>query len=125
MDNNHKRALESGLLIIERYLHNIEIKLMQKDRESKAILYFVSDDLKLKTKEGMLKVIPLILNDIRQIKKAFELETRKESARRQFYGELSEMWVILEDLMPEKLEAYGKVSKTDRERLRPHILKRI
>lgn len=107
MDENHKRALASGLLIIERYLHQLEIKLLQEGKGPAAILYFVSDDLKSRTKTGMLKIITLMLNEIRQIKEAFELEPSEESARRQVYGELSEIWVILEDLMLEKLEVYG------------------
>jgi len=122
MDEIHKRVLKSGLLVIERRLHQMENQLLKDVERRDTIIYSVSDDLKSSTKTEMLEFITVMLHEIRQIKEVFKLEPSKESTRREIYGELSEIWVTLEELMPEKLESYGKVPETDGEMLRSHIL---
>lgn len=120
MNESHERALISGLFIIEKSLHQIE-SLLQKGEKSNTIIYFVSDDLKSSTKKGMMESVILMLNEIRRLKEVFKLKPREEPIRRRIYAEISGIWVILEDLMPEKFEAYGKLSENEKELLRPLI----
>ena len=123
MDESHRMALRSGLLIIEKHLHRIRSELGHEYDSSNSILYHARDNIDPKSKTKILNVVNSLLEEVRQIKETFKLEVVKESVGWKVYNALGEIWSILEDLRPEKLEAYGEMSNPDRELLRPHILK--
>ena len=122
IDANHRRALQSGLLMIERNLHQMKDDLERTDGSS-FVLYSIINDVDPKSRTRILNLIPSILDEIRQIREEFGLDADRVSAKRRIYTALSEIWVNLEDSRPEKLEAYGHMSRNDRERLRPRILR--
>jgi hypothetical protein len=123
MDENHKRALRSGLIIVEKLLHEICDDLSQNSDHATPILYSKINDVDQRSAKKLRKITTSMLDVIRQIKEKFELGSNQESVRRQVYSRLSGIWTILEDLRPEKLEAYGRMYKADSELLGPYILR--
>jgi len=124
MNESPRRALGSSLLIIERDLHTIIEKLQQASKDSGSILESSIYDVDPQTKKRMLSVTASMLDEIRELKETFKLEKSDHSLSRWVYSVLTEIWIILEDLRPEKLvKAYGRISDTDRKLLEPHILR--
>ena len=119
MDENHRRALRSNLLVVERDLHYIRSQL--ESRVNKSVSYFTRNDIGPETKRKVLTMTKTMLDEIEQIVEKFSLESKEESVRRNILGALSEIWTILPDSRPEKLKAYGSMSGRDRELLTPHI----
>jgi hypothetical protein len=119
MDENHRRALRSNLLVVERDLHYIRSQL--ESYVNKSASYFTRNDIGPETKRKVLTMTKTMLDEIEQIMDKFNLESKEESARRNIRGALSEIWTILEETRPEKLKAYGSISERDRELLTPHI----
>jgi len=123
MDENHKRALRSGLIVVEKLLHEICNDLVQNGDHTTSILYAKINDVDPRSAKKLLNLTESMLDVIRQIKEKFDLGSNQESIRSLVYSRLSEIWTILEDLRPEKLKAYGQMSKADSELLRPYILR--
>jgi len=124
MNESPRRALGSSLLIIERDLHTITEKLEQASMDSGSILESSIYDVDPQTKKRILNVAASMLDEIRQLKETFKLERSDQSLSRWVYSVLTEIWIILQDLRPEKLaKAYGRISDTDRKLLEPHILR--
>jgi hypothetical protein len=123
MDENHKRALRSGLIVVEKLLHEICNDLVQNGDHTTSILYAKINDVDPRSAKKLLNLTESMLDVVRQIKEKFDLGSNQESIRSLVYSRLSEIWTILEDLRPEKLKAYGQMSKADSELLRPYILR--
>jgi len=123
MDENHKRALRSGLIVVEKLLHEICDDLVQNGDHTTSILYAKINDVDPRSAKKLLNLTESMLDVIRQIKEKFDLGSNQESIRSLVYSRLSEIWTILEDLRPEKLKAYGQMSKADSELLRLYILR--
>lgn len=121
MDENHKRVLSNSLLIIEKDLRNITVELKQAGETRDTIFYSKVNDIDQMAATRILGGTQSMLQEIKRIKEEAELETREESMRREVYSLIIEIWTLLEDLRPEKLDAYGTLSKRDKELLRPHI----
>jgi hypothetical protein len=121
MDENHKRVLSNSLLIIEKDLHNITVELKQARETRDTIFYSKVNDIDQMTAIRILGGAQSMLQEIKRIKGEAELETKEESIRKEVYNLIIEIWTLLEDLRPEKLDAYGTLSKRDKEHLRPHI----
>ena len=123
MDENHTRVLGSALLIVEKQIHRIIRELDASDK-SQLIMYSIKDDLDQASKAKILGTSLSMLDKIDQIKELFRLGVGEESTKRRIISVLlSSIWVILEELNPEKMRGYGEISSTsDRELLRRHIL---
>jgi len=124
MNENHRRALGSSLQLIERYLNMISEELDREGKNLSSILDSIIYDVDPHTKKKILNVAASMLDEIRQLKETFKLERNEKSLRRWVYSTLVGVWIILEDLRPEKLtKAYGRMSDADKKLLGPHILK--
>jgi len=122
MNENHERVLRSTLLIIEKQIHQIKSELNASDKPN-LIMYSIKDDLDQAARTKILDIASSMLTKISQVKEAFGLvEVKEESVRRDIIGALTLIWVILHESTPEKMENYGRMSASDRELLRPHIL---
>lgn len=122
MQDNHNRVLASGLLVIERRLHQIGQDLRQVGEESDSILESTINDIDPKMRKRVIAVVQSMLDEINQIKELFNLEPAKKSLRWEITTMLSEIWTILEDLRPEKISgAYGHMSDGAQHALRPRI----
>lgn len=119
MDESHRRALGSGLRWVEHNLREIVQDLESEEGASEdgAILYRKMDDIKDEIARKVLATISSMLNEIALIKQNCKLETRAESRRKDDQSRLDEIWVVLEDLRPEKLDDFGKLSKADKDSL--------
>ena len=73
------------------------------------------------SREEILKAVNLMLDEISKIKHEFMLESRSQSLTGTINGRFGEVWVVLEDLQPEKLQNYGELSDQGKATLRPHI----
>jgi hypothetical protein len=123
MNESHRRALGSSLLIIEKDLHMITEKLEQDNKDFGSILQSTTYDVDPQTKKKILNIATSMLDEIRQLKEKFKLERDEKSLSHWVYSTLIEIWIILEDLRPEKLKAYGQMSDIDKKLLEPNILK--
>ncbi len=121
MDENHKRVLSNSLLIIEEDLRNISSELQQAGETRDTIFYSKVNDIDQMTATRILNGTQSMLQEIKRIKEETKLETREESIRKEVYSSITEMWTLLEDIRPERLGAYGSLSKRDKELLRPHV----
>lgn len=119
MDENHRGALRTSLLVVERDLRAIIQDLTIKSAEG--ILYRVREDVNPEARQEVLKIVNMMLEEISKIKRAYHLEIREQSLVALTNGRLGEAWVILEDLRPEKLDDYGKLPETEKDIIRPHI----
>jgi len=69
------------------------------------------NDIDPKTRKKIHDVVTSMLDEINQIKELFNLEPAEKSLRWAITSMLSEIWMILEDLRPEKISrAYGQMS---------------
>jgi hypothetical protein len=121
LDENHKRVLSNSLLIIEEDLRYISSELQQAGETRDTIFYSKANDIDRTTTTRILSGAESMLQEIKRIKEEGELETRKESIRKEVYSLITEIWTLLEDLRPERLKAYGPLSEKDKELLKPQI----
>ncbi len=121
MDENHKRVLSNSLLIIEEDLRSISSELQQAKGTRDTIFYSKVNDIDQMTATRILSGAQSMLQEIKRIKEEAGLETREKSIRKEVYSLILEIWTLLQDMRPEKLKAYGPLSKRDKELLRPHI----
>jgi hypothetical protein len=125
MDYNHTRILRIRLILIESHLRSIISELGRSDANNLTfILYSIRNDVSFGTRTEMLSTVNSMLDEIRQMKENFALESEEQSIRKDVLGHLNGIWTTLEDTIPEKLaKGYGNMSKFDEELLRPYILK--
>jgi hypothetical protein len=121
MDDNHRRALRSSLLVVERDLHYVRNQL--ESDASRSASYFTRNDVSPETRRKVLAMTQIMLDEVERIMKKFDLESKEESVRRNILGVLSEVWTILEETRPERLKAYGSLSEREAELLVPHVQK--
>jgi len=121
LDDNHKRALSTSLLIIEKDLRNIAGELQRAGGTRDTIFYSKVNDIDQMKATRILSGVQSMLQEIKRVKEEAELGTRKESIEKEVYSLLIEIWTLLEDLRPERLTAYGPLTEKDKELLRPQI----
>lgn len=113
-------ALLSSLRWIEKNLRSVS-QQFEKQRASSTILFYKTNDLEEQQQEKIKACIKSMLDEIKQMAQEYHLSAREESLRADTRSRLGEIWVVLEDLRPEKLEEFGKLSADDRDSLGKHI----
>ena len=63
-----------------------------------------------------------MLNENKPIKEIFEIKFKDIKLRAEISAELGEIWIILDDLIPERLKAYGKLSVSEKTLIEPPVL---
>lgn len=81
--------------------------------KSEFVLYKVEDDIDPQSKHRIIMTVNLMLNEIKQMKGNFQLESEVKSSERIILGHINEVWILLEELMPKKLKRYGEMSESD------------
>ncbi|MCW4004023.1 MAG: hypothetical protein NWE95_08965 [Candidatus Bathyarchaeota archaeon] len=114
LSESHERALSSSLYIIEDNLQRIKALLKQTGENEQTITYRRVGKISPESKCKALEAIVEMLNEIKQIKETFELETEKINLRAEISAALDEVWIILVDLAPDRLKAYGELSETEK-----------
>ncbi len=112
LDHNVRRAIQSGLYIVERGLNEIARELTQS-REM-AVLYQTRSDVDDKARRLILEKLRAMHERILRVKEEYELHTETYSLRKSIYIQLMSIWTILQDLRPETLLAYGDIDVSER-----------
>jgi hypothetical protein len=119
---SHERALGSSLWVIESNLQRIKASLSEGNSAEQTVTYRVRDNVDSESKPRILEVITDMLEEIRQMKDTFELKTEERSLKAEIAAALTEIWIILVDLEPERLNGYGELSESDKALIEPHLL---
>jgi len=119
MNENHRRALQNNFEYIEKEVE--EIKLMLEDEKHDFIMYRIKQDVDEKRKQKIYSVLKVILNKINEMKHLLKLETQTEYTNRNVRSLLNDIWITLEESMPEGLKGYGSLSDNDKEFLIHHL----
>jgi hypothetical protein len=122
MDYNHKRILRIRLLLIESHLRDIISKLGSDTSNSTFILYSIRNNISSEARIKVISIVNSMLDEIRQMKENFILESEEKSLRSNILGHLQAIWTTLQDSRPEKMSGYGTFSELDKELLGPRIL---
>jgi hypothetical protein len=121
LSEGHKRRLTVSLFIIEKDLRRIKSALKGGHPE-RAIFYRCIDNVNSASKPRIIAAISDMLNEIKEMKEILELETEDIELRADISAALDEIWVILEELRPEKLKGYGQLSESDKALIEPHVI---
>ncbi len=122
---SHERALRSSLIVIEYNLQRVRTLLNEGNPTHRTITYRRADNLSQASKPIMVDLIDDILVEIRQMKEVFELKSEQINIRAEISAALDEIWIILVDLEPERLKAYGELSESEKGLIEPHTCQYI
>lgn len=115
--------LGNDLRFVEIRLRTI-IDILDSNTNSPAfLLYSIKYDVDPDTRKKILHSIDVMLNEIRELTKEFDLEGRAESLKRKIDVNLEEIWTTLLDTRPEKMRGMDKMSASDEDSVRSYILK--
>jgi len=119
MDENVRRALQSGLYIVEKNLNRIRNTLQHAEEAS--VLYSTKDDIEPELKGMLLAIMFSMVEVIKLLKGTFDLQAQQETTRRHVCSYLFENWKILHECKPKRLRGYGELGMQERELLDHHI----
>lgn len=117
---SHRNSIRSSLLVTERHLRSIQYKL-EHESDANTIMYRSIGILELGSKLRILKLINAMLEEISEIREEFNLEVSDEDLVGEVAASLSEIWVVLEEITPDHLVAYGPVSKKEKYLIGPKV----
>ncbi len=119
VSQTHSRVLATGLMVVEDNLRRIR-NLFDETGWRAMVAY--SDDIAPEGKMKMLKAMGEMVQEISDIRKAYNLHTRARSKSHEAETWVSAIWATLEDLKPEKVgKAYGRLEGESAEQLGRHI----
>ena len=122
MDQDVLRAINSGLLIVERNIRALT-KELREDPDSEWILRKSVSDVNKATVRQLTEKSDLMLNEIRELEQACKLSRNVDSRRWRLTTNLPEIWSILNELTPDGLRGYGTMTQQESELLTTHINK--
>jgi len=109
-------------LVIESNLQRIKASLSEGNSAEQTVTYRTRDNLDSEAKPRILEVIEDMLDEIKQMKETFRLGTKEIQLRAEIYAKLTESWIILVDLRPERLKAYGQLLESDKALIEIHVI---
>lgn len=121
MKESNINALRSSLFIIEKRLNQITSELGREflDGGSSAS----DSEIDVMDASKVHEVVASMLEEVSCIKRKYQLEEKNSSARASIMGMVIELDLLLDDLMPERLRAYGELDNQDSEYLTSKIIK--
>jgi hypothetical protein len=122
LPENQERVLRSSLFVIENHLQRIKSALEDGNHTEQTIIYRRRDNLNSDSKPKIIGTITEMLNEIKQMKETFRLGTKEIQLRAEIYAKLTESWIILVDLRPERLKAYGQLLESDKALIEIHVI---
>ncbi len=120
---SHKMAIEATLRLVERDLRRIQETLERGNREKEAIMYLTKWDIRDSARPKILEAIAAMLEEIARMKVEFELEATQDTAGSHIRGSLAEIWVAIEELRPEALKGFGRLSEPSRKEIAANVLR--
>ncbi|MBO3842885.1 MAG: hypothetical protein FGF48_10815 [Candidatus Brockarchaeota archaeon] len=125
-NRNHRRVLESSLLIIEKYITDA-LRILQRDNSGS--LSEIVNDIDEKRKPEICDLMGNMLHEIKEFSLECSLNKQKEFTGRKLLALMSGVWVILEEIDPEKINAqYGRMPEDIQSILTSHreaLLKKV
>lgn len=109
-------------MVIESNLQRIKASLSEGNSAEQTVTYRTRDNLDSEAKPRILEVIEDMLDEIKQMKETFRLGTKEIQLRAEIYAKLTESWIILVDLRPERLKAYGQLLESDKALIEIHVI---
>jgi hypothetical protein len=119
MDKDLQRALQGGLYVVEKSLRTL-IEVLDHPQMS-GITYSVQGAIDPQSDAVARPEIEAMLKEVELLKEFFRLPTQAQSAKRVIHSCLSEVWVILNECKPERIQGYGKLNDSDSRYLDEHI----
>jgi hypothetical protein len=125
MDYIHTRILSIHFRLVEKYLRDIIMNntLMNNTSDSHFILYSINNDIDSELTNRLLRISNIMLEEIENIQKEFELESEDLSVKRRILSNLNEIWGLSKDLTMGRLHGYENLSKYDKQYLDLHTLR--
>ena len=120
MDENVRRAVNSGLLIVERNIRNL-IKELEHNQNSNWILQKSVNDIPEESIRKLIEKSELMLTGIRRLEQTYNLEQNVVSTRWRLMNSLAEIWSVLNELTPERLSGYGSITAGENDTLTMRI----
>lgn len=120
MDENVRRAVNSGLLIVERNIRNL-IKELEHNQNSNWILQKSVNDIPEESIRKLIEKSELMLTGIRRLEQTYNLEQNIVSTRWRLMNSLAEIWSVLNELTPERLTGYGSITAGENDTLTMRI----
>ena len=119
MEQNVLIAIKSGLFVIEKGLRDIlhDANTGSKSRLLRSQHSDISEDvaspLTIKAEE--------MLVEIQELQRIFEIAKDDESVRWHVISYLNQIWTILSDLSPDRLQGYGQMEPEEGKLLTIHV----
>jgi len=102
-------AIKSGLFVIEKCLRDI-LEDTKTDLEAKNWLLKVRhSDISKEVASQLTVKAEEMLVEIQELQRIFEIGKDDESIRWHVISYLSQIWMILSDLSPDRLQGYGQM----------------
>jgi len=120
VDENVRRAVNSGLLIVERNIRNL-IKELEHNQNSNWILQKSVNDIPEESIRKLIEKSELMLTGIRRLEQTYNLEQNVVSTRWRLMNSLAEIWSVLNELTPERLSGYGSITADEKDTLTMRI----
>jgi len=120
VDENVRRAVNSGLLIVERNIRNL-IKELEHNQNSNWILQKSVNDIPEESIRKLIEKSELMLTGIRRLEQTYNLEQNIVSTRWRLMNSLAEIWSVLNELTPERLTGYGSITAGENDTLTMRI----
>jgi len=120
VDENVRRAINSGLFIVERNIRNL-IKELEHNQNSNWILQKSVNDIPEESIRKLIEKSELMLAEIRSLEQTCNLEQSIVSTRWRLTNNLSEIWSILNELTFDHLSGYGTMTVSETKMLTGRI----
>jgi hypothetical protein len=119
MDEDLQRALRGGLYVVEKSLRTL-IDVLDHPH-MRGITYSIEGTVDPRSNAAARPEVDGMLKEVELLKKFFRLPTQVQSTERCIHSCLSEVWVILNECKPERIQGYGKLNASDSCYLDAHI----
>jgi len=119
MDEDLQRALRGGLYVVEKSLRTL-IEVLDHP-QMQGITYSIRGTIDPQSNAAARSEVEGMLKEVELLKTLFRLPTRVQSTERCIHSCLSEVWVVLNECKPERIQGYGKLDKSDSSRLDEHV----
>jgi hypothetical protein len=123
MDYVHRRVLNIRFRLVEKCLRNITSNMEANTNERHYILYSIDNDVDSQTRNSIVNISPLMLDQIRKMKEEFALQSDEHIVTRDILSNLTEIWAPIKDLTEGRIHGYDKLSNREKELLSLRVMK--
>jgi hypothetical protein len=118
LEDAHTRAIRAAAKLIERKLEEIEGWVVGK---APLITVDYVEDVSPEERKALLEYIERTRKRLSGLIAEIEVPKEEGSLKREVRGMLNTVWILLENLSPERLERFGGLPEEEAGLLRSHI----